>query len=159
MSGSFYVRDMRPNLDHPIVSWETEEMFEVYRRAGVRVLQPFWDADLIELLYRTPPMLLLRNGRNKGLIRASLARRFPKLGFDRQKKIEAGDFYKSLISREIGPPWKKLEDARILADLGILDEKRFRPALKQILTQRPGIEVNQIWSVLNLETWARTHVA
>ena len=159
MSGSFYLRDMRPNLDHPMVSWEAEETFEVYRRAGVRLLQPFWDADLIELLYRTPPMLLIHDGRTKGLVRASLARRFPRLGFDRQKKIEAGDFYKSLISQEAGPAWQQLEGTRALADLGIVDETSFRPALEQTLARRPGCEVSQIWSVLNLETWARTHVS
>ena len=100
MKGGFYLRDMRMNLDHQIVSWEAEELFEVYRRSGVRLLQPFWDADLVDLLYRMPPMALIHDGRNKGLVRASLARRFPQLGFDRQKKIEAGEFYKALIARK-----------------------------------------------------------
>src|SRR5437588_460285 len=83
----------RPALDHAIVSWEWEELFEVYRRLGMRLLQPFWDPDLIDMLYRTPPLRLISDGRTKGLLRASLGRRFPALGFERQRKVEASSFY------------------------------------------------------------------
>src|SRR4030095_3566836 len=75
-AGSHYVEAGKKSLDHPMISWELEELFEVYRGVGVRILQPFWDADLVDLLFRMPPFVLNRGGRSKGLVRDSLARRF-----------------------------------------------------------------------------------
>src|SRR5437899_4262224 len=119
-SSSFYINMMRTALEHPVVSWELEEMFEVYRRAGVRVLQPFWDADLVDMLYRTPPLQLIHDGRNKGLVRASLARRFPNLGFERQRKMEATSFYSSLIYQDAAKIWRQLAGTQTLGELGII---------------------------------------
>ena len=143
-----------------MISWELEEMFEVYQRAGVRTLQPFWDPDLVEMLYRTPPFLLIQDGLNKGLVRGSLARRFPKLGFDRQRKIEATTFYASLIYRNASEIWQQSGGLPTLANLEIIDEGRLRPKIERLLASRKeGSKAHRIWSVLNLETWARAHVS
>jgi len=160
VSSSYYIREVRSALDHPIVSWELEEMFEVYQRAGVRVLQPFWDVDLVDMLYRTPPLMLMHDGRNKGLVRRSMARRFPKLGFERQRKVEATSFYASLIYKDAGNIWEQLGGARTLARLGIIDEGILRPALGQFLAgEQEGRNAHRLWTVLNAETWARRRVS
>ncbi len=159
-SQSFYIRDIRPALEHPVVSWELEEIFEVYQRAGVRMLQPFCDADLVDMLYRTPPFMLIQNGRNKGLVRSSLARRFPYLGFERQRKVEATSFYASLIYKDGNAIWQQLGGVRTLSELGIVDEGRLRPEIEQLLARREdGSAAPRVWSTLNLETWARAHVS
>lgn len=156
---SNYFRDVRPALDHAVVSWEAEEIFEVYQRLGMRMLAPYMDADLIELLYRTPPFLLLHNGRNKGLVRASLSRRFPDLGFDRHRKLEATNFYASLIYRDGNEAWQKMGNPHTLADLGIIDDGEMRPVVERLLAKRQvGQNAHRVWTVLNLETWARAHV-
>ncbi len=156
---SHYLREVRTSLDHPLVSWELEEMFEVYQRAGVHLVQPYQDADLVDMLYRTPPMLLLHDGRSKGLVRRSLARRFPNLGFERQRKMEATRFYASLIYKDGAQIWEELGGAQTLANLGIIDE-RYRPVLDRLLQRREdGTSAHRVWTVLNLETWARAQVS
>jgi len=154
---SAYIQQMRRALDHPLISWELEELFTVGQRAGVRFFQPFWDADLIELLYRTPPFLLNRNDRSKGLVRASVARRFPHLGFDQQRKMEASRFYSSLVYNEGGNLLQQLGGVGTLADLGIIDEQGVRPVLDELLATRQRGSAYRIWAVLNLESWARAH--
>jgi len=157
-SGSFYVDDGRKALDHPLVSWESEEMFEVYERAGVRVLHPFWDPDLLDLLYRTPPFTLLRDGRNKSLVRRSLTRRFPELGFEQQRKINSLNFYASLIHREGSEAFKKLGRIQALADLGIVDERKLYPQFERVIARREtGTSLYRFWNIMNLESWVRTH--
>jgi asparagine synthetase B (glutamine-hydrolysing) len=157
---SHYIQDIRPALDHAVVSWELEEMFEVYRRAGVRMFQPFWDADLVDMLYRTPPFLLIQGGRSKGLVRNSLARRFPNLGFGRQRKVEATSFYASLIYRDGRDLWQAMSGARSLGELGIVDESLLLDTIEKLLVRRQdGGAAHRVWSTLNLETWARAHAS
>jgi hypothetical protein len=93
---------MRSGLGHPLVAMELEELFEQSRRLGVRVLQPFWDAALVEFLYRTPPAMLNQTGRSKGLVRDTVARRFPRLGFETQLKVTATRFGRSVIAQGRG---------------------------------------------------------
>lgn len=158
-TGSFYVHQMRKALEHPLISWELEETFNVGQQAGMRVLQPFWDADLIDLLYRTPPFLLNRNARSKGLVRESVARRFPLLGFEQQRKMEASRFYSSLVYNEGASILQQLGGTRTLAELGIIDEQGFRPGLDLLLATRQFGSAHRVWAALNLEAWARAHAS
>lgn len=160
VSKSVYLREIRPALDHAVISWESEEQFEVYQRAGVRMLHPFWDTDIVDMLYRTPPFQLLNDGFNKSLVRASLARRFPRLGFDRQRKVEATTFYASLIYRNGSEVWEHLGGATTLAELGIIDERILNPEIDRLLAGRQeGRKAHRVWTILNLETWARAHLS
>jgi asparagine synthase (glutamine-hydrolysing) len=156
-SDSFYIREMKLGLEHPLVSWEVEEQFEFSRMAGVRVLHPLWDPDLVELLYRTPPFMLIHEGRTKGLVRASLGRRFPNLGFERQRKVEGTRFYSSLIYREAGKIWEQLGGVSTLASLGVVDERTVGPSFDHLLARRRHGDAHRAWSILNLESWARAH--
>jgi asparagine synthetase B (glutamine-hydrolysing) len=159
-SDSYYIRDIRPALDHAVVSWELEEMFEVYQRAGVRMFQPFWDTDLVDMLYRTPPFLLIQGGRTKGLVRSSLARRFPNLGFGQQRKVEATSFYASLIYKDGRDIWNNLNGAQALGEMGIVDRRILQPTIEDLLARRKdGAAAHRVWSTLNLETWARAHAS
>ncbi|HEY6230067.1 MAG TPA: asparagine synthase-related protein [Pyrinomonadaceae bacterium] len=159
-SHSHYIQDIRPALDHAVVSWELEEMFEVYGRAGVRMFQPFWDADLVDMLYRTPPFRLIQGGRSKGLVRNSLARRFPNLGFGKQRKVEATSFYASLIYKDGRARWEAMNGARTLGDMGIVDEPALHDTIENLLVRRQdGAAAHQVWSTLNFETWARAHAS
>jgi len=157
-SGSFYVDDARKSLNHALVSWESEELFEVYEKAGVRVLHPFWDPDLLDLLYRTPPFTLLRDGRTKSLVRRSLARRFPELGFEQQRKITSLNFYASLIHREGSHAFKKLGGIQALAELGIVDSRYLHAQFERVLRRRDtGTSLYRFWNIMNLESWVRAH--
>jgi asparagine synthetase B (glutamine-hydrolysing) len=159
-SDSHYIQDIRPALDHPVVSRELEEMFEVYQKAGVRMLQPFCDTDLVDMLYRTPPFLLIQDGRSKGLVRSTMARRFPNLGFGQQRKVEATSFYASLVYKDGRNIWEQLHGAKALSDLGIVDEAILNSTIETLLARRrDGSAAHRVWSTLNLETWARAHIS
>ena len=114
---------MHAGLDHTLTSWELEEQYELGKRLGIRFLHPFWDPDVVEMLYRTPPSILNEGGVSKGLVRGALARRFPALGFERQRKVAATSFYRSLLRRE-GPSLAgEAGDFPALAELGIINNR------------------------------------
>ena len=50
-TGGFYFSELWDALDHPLTAMEMEEVFELGTRMGLRILMPYWDADLLEMLY------------------------------------------------------------------------------------------------------------
>jgi len=157
-AGSFYVRELRRALDHPLTALEFEEIFETGQRLGPRILQPFWDADLVELLYRTPPEVLNLGERSKGLVRTMLARRFPHAGFERQRKVVSFDFFGSRVFHEHGRAWSLLGGVPTLESLGLVDAPRLGGGLARMVARGRPHDATVIWDVLNLEAWARAHV-
>jgi asparagine synthase (glutamine-hydrolysing) len=153
--GGFYVRDLRVPLDHYMVSMEFEEDFEVARRGGVERLYPFLDADLLDFLYRTPPTLLNRGGRAKGLVRGMMAERFPGLGFESQRKVGATNFIESRLFAESRSCWDAMGERLALADLGVIDAERWRLTLRDILEQSRSKQLHFVWLVLTMESWLR----
>ena len=158
--GSSYVQAGKESLAHPMVSWEQEELFDVYQRMGMRVLHPFWDVDLVDLLFRIPPFELNRGGRSKGLVRDSLERRFPNLGFGRQKKVLAVNFYRELVQQDAPGVWREMGGAKALKSLGIIDDQGLDQFLKPRLAHpRDARDAHEVLTVLNLESWTRIQVA
>lgn len=154
-SRSFYLQQGRLSLDHPIVSMEMEELFENGRHLGVRMAQPYWDPDLVDLLYRIPPDVLSRGGRAKGLVRDTLARRFPDLGLERQKKVIATDYFTSVMLGEGREVWAEMGGPQALAELGVVDGARVEAAAQQMFSSGNPRAANRIWNILNLEAWIR----
>jgi len=151
----FYVQDGRTALDHPLMAIDLEENFEMSRRLGVRILHPYWDADLVDFLHRVPPRHLNRGGRSKGLVRYAMARRFPDLGFERHKKVTATGFFCRVL-REQGPDaWRALGSAERLSDLGVADGKRVDEMMSAGLSGSDWRSLYRVWDVLALETWLR----
>lgn len=150
----FYLREMRAGIDHTLTSWELEEQYELGQQIGVRFLNPFWDPDLVEMLYRIPPRVLNEGGRTKGLVRQTLARRFPALGFERQRKVWATSYYQSLLLRE-GPALADAAgDFPALSALGVVDGSATRAFVREAL-MRTGPQIQRVWDPLNLEMWCR----
>jgi asparagine synthase (glutamine-hydrolysing) len=152
---SYYLREIRKTLDHPLISWELEEISENSRQMGVRVLQPYWDAEIIELLCRTPPNLLNKGGRSKGLVRHGLERRFPNAGFERQKKVSALNFFNNSLLQQGERVWESMGGARALAELGSVDAKLLDAKIHQVLANNQVQEAYRIWEVLVLDAWLR----
>jgi asparagine synthetase B (glutamine-hydrolysing) len=152
---------LRPGLatrDHVRMSLELEETFEFGRRLGVRILNPYWDADLMAMLYRTPPHLLTGNGRTRGLVRESVGKRFPSLEF-RPYRPRAGvtSFYRMTLLIEAGPAWDQLGGVQALADLHVVDRARVSKRFEEITAKAQYDKAGFLWDILSLETWARTH--
>jgi asparagine synthase (glutamine-hydrolysing) len=150
-----YFAEIRLSLDHPLMSWEMEETFENGKRLGVRFLQPYFDAELAEMLYRTPVTLLNRGGLTKGLVRETISRRFPGLGFDRQKKIEITEFFSELIRRDGEQVWKRIGGAQALAALDLVDPARVDSFVRTAINTGEHRQTFQAWMLMSMESWLR----
>ena len=153
--GGYYMRMARRFIDHPLLTIEMEEIFETSRRTGVPQFMPFWDRDLIDLLYRIPPDLLNQGGRSKGLVREMLSRRFPGLGFERQKKILSLNFFSSRMLQEGRSAWEAVGGAPALSDSGIVDARLFESTVLRRSGDRKMQDAQWVWDVLNMEMWLR----
>jgi hypothetical protein len=156
-SRGFYLDDVRRSLEHPLTSMELEEIFEMGRWLGVRFLHPYWDAEVVDILYRTPPLLLFGGGRAKSVVRATMARRFPALGLDRQKKRAGTAYFSSVLDREIPDLWRRHGDLSAMADLGIVEPRAAAAMAKDSIESKPGIGLTRIWDLMNVESWIRAH--
>jgi asparagine synthase (glutamine-hydrolysing) len=154
----FYLRDGLTAILHPLMAIELEENFEFGRRAGMRMLHPYWDADLVDLLMRIPPHRLNHGGRAKGMVRHTLARRFPGLGFERQKKVAATSFYHRILLDEGPRVWKAMGGPRELSKLEIVDERMLESTVQTLFAGSQPQQLYRIWDVLGLESWLRAHV-
>jgi asparagine synthase (glutamine-hydrolysing) len=154
-AGGFYFRELHRALEHPLTTLELEEIFESGRRLGLRVLMPFWDAELVQFLCRVSPRLLNQGGRSKGLVRTMLGQRFPQLDFGTQKKIVSLDFFRSTMLNEGERAWRSMGGVPALAELGIVDAVAVDRLLREILEHRRHREAFRIWDILNLEAWLR----
>ena len=128
---------------------------------------PFWDADLDGFLARVPPHLMNQGYWSKGLVRAPLVRRFPRAGFETQKKVLSTTLSTRLMAEQLPGAWEGMGGIEVLAEAGIVDPNRLRSDVEkrlEILT-RPGAVKNtvleramtthEIWTVLNVESWLR----
>jgi asparagine synthase (glutamine-hydrolysing) len=155
---SFYVREMRRALDHAVVSMEMEENFEIGLRSGLPFAAPYWDPDLVDFLFRTPPRLLSEGGRSKGLVRQVLKRRFPDLGFEQQRKVLASNFFARVMTAEAKDVLHTLGGIAALDELGIADGSEFESTLQNAIQTGDNWRITQVWHVLNLESWVRSNV-
>jgi asparagine synthase (glutamine-hydrolysing) len=153
-----YILEGRTALTQTLMAMEHEETFEQARRLELRLLHPFWDVDVVEFLYRTPPELLNRGGRSKGVVRETLARRFPELGFERQRKVVATDFSRSLLLEEGGRAWRAYGGTPALAEAGIVDGNEANRAVEAALRKPQGRDYDRIWDLLACETWLRAQM-
>lgn len=151
----FYMRDLWLSIDHTLVSWESEEQHDMGKRIGVWFLHPFRDPDLVEMLCRIPPRALNEGGRTKGLVRGTLARRFPGLGLEWQRKVSAKSFFESLLLQE-GPGLADAAgDFPALSALGVVDGRAARAFVREELNH-PSPQIQRIWEPIKLEMWVRS---
>lgn len=151
----FYFRGMDWPVLHPERSREQEEDFEVGRRLGLRIHHPYWDPDLISFLCRVPPRLLLANGREKGLVREVTNRRFPGVGFERQKKVSAITFFRVRLETEVLSSWRELGGVTALGSLGVVDPQLLECSVNTITTSGRLRGLHQLWELMTLEAWVR----
>jgi asparagine synthase (glutamine-hydrolysing) len=152
---SFYVRETRTTLRHPCVTGDLEEAHEFGRRCGVEMRHPFWDVDLVEFLCRVPPRFLDAGGRSKAPLRRMVARRFPALGVERQKKAHAVVFFDSMMRAESPAIWRASGGLQALRQLGVVDAPAARAYLDTLLQGPFVVDPGRVFEVLTLETWAR----
>jgi asparagine synthetase B (glutamine-hydrolysing) len=163
-----YLSGVVPYFENVVVAMEREEAFERGRRLGFEPFMPFWDPGVVDFLLRTPPRLLHEGHRAKGILRGTLARRFPEAGFEDQKKVLITDFSTSTLTAQIPRAWEEYQGAPTLSSSGIVDGNALQSAFRSSLNRLQGRErgdgssvlefsmlAHKLWSVLNLEAWAR----
>jgi len=154
-AGGFYQRETRTALRHPAITHDMEETQEFGRRHGLRMLHPFWDVDLIELLHRVPPDLLMRDGRSKWLLRRSVASRLPGLGLERRGKASAAGVFQGMLHREAPAAWTRLGGVPALERIGVVRAADIESghSHSSLVTRAGG--AGRLYSLLNLEAWVQ----
>jgi asparagine synthase (glutamine-hydrolysing) len=155
-TGAPYQRYVRAMLDSWARSSALEELFLHDQHNGVRVVHPYWDVDLVELLVRIRPDVRSRDGRLKALVRAPLVRRFPELGFATQSRFSAGRSQPRLAA-ELHTAWTTMDCLSKLGELGIVDPDRGAALIADTLARDPLLNLNQMVELLSLEMWVRAH--
>ncbi len=150
-----YLVEMRRGLDHFLVSSQFEESFEVETQMGVRFRHPFLDAQLVEGLCRVAPEVLIEGGRSKAPLRDALEKRLPQLGFERQKKLLATDFWQGRCLAHGEEVWDELGGPTLLAEMGIIDLAAAERFKQRVFIERERTQAYLFWDLVNLETWAR----
>ena len=145
-AGGFYHREGRTALRHPAVTHDMEETQEFGRRHGARVMHPFWDVDLIEMLHRVPPSLLMSDGRSKSLLRRRLDTRLPGLGLGKRGKISAAHVFQNVMDQEAPEALRRLGGLKSLAAMGAIRAADIEPKVGS---------AGRNWTLLNLESWVR----
>jgi asparagine synthase (glutamine-hydrolysing) len=153
-AGGFYQRESRTALRHPAVTHDMEETQEFGRRHGLRVLHPFWDVDLIELLHRVPPRLLMRDGRSKWLLRRKIGERLPGLGLERRGKTSAAHVFRGLLEREAPMAWNRLGGAPALERMGVVRTADMDGRGDSEMLAATG-GAGRLYTLLNLEAWVQ----
>jgi asparagine synthase (glutamine-hydrolysing) len=152
---AFYMRDAEASYIDPISSGEREEDFEVSKLVGQRLDHPYLDARLIRRLHEIPPELLSYAGFSKGLVRGPVAKRFPNLGLERQKKILATNFFADLMRRDLCPAWESAGGPKMLSKLGVVDRCLLDSQKSQLLSNGNARQIYGLWFLLNMESWVR----
>lgn len=150
----FYRREGLTSLENTLQARMFEEQFQIGAANRVRYAHPYWDPDLVTHLRRVRPERLDAGQRSKALVRQTLARRFPALGFERQRKAEATAFFAGIVGRQGAPLAHRISQFRGLAGLGLVDPARARAFLQTALLGS-AVDVGTAWNLVNMEVWVR----
>ena len=136
---------------------ELEESYESSRQIGVPLLHPYLDPDLINLAVRISPEVLQQGGMEKGIIRHNIAKRFPHLHFETQKKASAMNYWLSLITTEGRELYHDIGGPKSLIEMGIVNDVEIGAVMDQAFASKSAYYNAKIWDILSLETWCRSH--
>jgi hypothetical protein len=127
------------------------------RKLGMRFVHPYWDPAVADILYRTPPLRLFTEGKSKSVVRVTMARRFPGLGLERQKKRAGTNFMGSILTKELPELWRRKGDLSALADLHIVEPRAVVARARRNLASGSAPRFAKVLDLVNLESWVRAH--
>ncbi|MCL4249739.1 MAG: hypothetical protein KJ065_16460 [Anaerolineae bacterium] len=128
--------------------------------AGLRILMPFFDRDLVAMLAQASPWVLLNEGRSKSLNRMVVRRVLPESGVEAQVKDYAPEElrpYFQQIQKYVVSAAEKVGTSR-LAGYGIINSDRLSITEKasQGITRD---QVAYLYAVVSAETWLKNQLA
>jgi asparagine synthetase B (glutamine-hydrolysing) len=151
----FYVHDYTRGIDRASIANEMDEFAADGRLNDVKIVSPFFDKDLFDFASRVPPDLLYRGGMSKSLIREVLAKRYPALHFERQKKVFAFKYLRQQLVKEGPLAWRAMNGPMLLAELGIIRRSAVNEMMGRIFAKGSWVDADRAWEILNLEAWVR----
>lgn len=154
-----YVRSRRELLTHPNVAEYCEESFALRRRLGIPLRAPFHDGSLVQFLFNLPETHLVANGKAKSLVLPYLARELGYTGVPWARTVYGDRFMEELVRREGRAAWKTLGGARLLAELGVVDDKEVSRIIDGTsLAADPLAEALNLWHIMTVESWLRSRL-
>ncbi len=87
-----------------------------------------------------------------------LGRRFPQLGFDRQKKRVSTNFFSERMMEEGPEAWRASGGTPVLSGFGVVDAVALKAAVETSFARRQRQDATRIWDLLNVEAWLRPRV-
>jgi len=111
----------------------------------------------VRFVFRIPQRLIYGDGRSKFPLRRRVARRFPDLGFDTQKKLGGGTFFRSILEAEIPDLWRRTK-LSALGDLGIIDVRGATEMVNDALKSDNARNLMPAWELLKLEAWTESRI-
>lgn len=149
--GDLYRTQKKQLLEHPNLSVTMEDVRAMSDRVGVALGLPLFDSDVVAFLYGLPERLLIRRGKMKALARDLLAQRLPGLVRVWPRTVFGDSFFTATIMNEIEAAWQTVGQARLLADLGVIDPKKANSSVPWSTS-----EAERIWGATNLDIWLRS---
>jgi hypothetical protein len=101
--------------------------------------------------------LLSVGERSKGLVRNALARRFPDLGFERQLKVAATPYFRSLVAEEGPAALAECGNLHTLSGENLIARETPSAIIRGIV-DRPRHETARLWFLLSVEQWVQSHL-
>ena len=148
---SRYLRTLRSLPQSILLMVELEQAFAWTHQAGVTLLYPFFDPDVVELALRTPPQHLLGGGWAKAPLRSLVAQRIPAMTA-RAKKVDFSASFNAFLRPEALTCWRRLGGAQMLSQLGLVDAVRAGERMQ--LAGQPGAGPDlAAWTLLSTESW------
>ena len=152
-----YEHDVRRMLDAPLLALEQEQAHAWARAAGFRLMAPFFDRDVVQLLLASRPAALLAGGYPKAPLRALLRTRLASVALP-AKKVDFTSMAHATLRDPGRAYWRRIEGARTLAALGIVDARMLERAMNDYFEGR-NEDWSQVWLTLSAETWLRAQNA
>ncbi len=121
---------------------------------GITPLAPLFDENLIELSYRIPPGLKLKNGVEKVILKEAYRGLLPESVIQRPKsgmRVPVHYWFKGEMKRYC----RSLLLSRRFKKTGIFDSERVRQILDYNTGRGPGRYGLRIWMLLTFELWRR----
>jgi asparagine synthetase B (glutamine-hydrolysing) len=154
-TGAHYGTEVRNGFDHPVATTEAEEHAEEGRRVGVPLRHPFLDPELVQLLCGARVEDLNDGRRSKAPLRALVAKEFPRLGFESQRKPIAAGYVSGLVSHSGPRAYARMGGPWALAELGVVDPAGTDRLAEAVTAGSDRVAPYRLWEVLCLEAWAR----
>jgi hypothetical protein len=152
----YYRHILRTSWDGNYLTYENETVFHTSSAAGLRLVSPFHDQDMVEFFCRVPPYMLYRGAKYKGLLRTLAKERLGGLNLEKQRKRYPAP-QKSFLNRALRSSLGRLfmqTGCRRLADLGLLEPGRVREAIahSESLSHKDRVK---LYAMLSAEVWLK----